>query len=78
MSTYNILQPEYSFSHTYKPEPPAREFDVFHLSWRLALSIEANTVETALAKAKALGFYAPVIEPVRKPAYSPTLKETLQ
>lgn len=62
MNTYNILQPVYEFSHVFKPEPPAKPFDVFSLSWRVVGQIKAPTIDAALAYAKKAGWPSPAVE----------------
>lgn len=75
MNTYNILQPVYEFSHVFKPEPPAKPFDVFSLSWRVVGTVKAPTINTALAHAKKAGWTAPAVEAqAGSPASQPSAK----
>lgn len=62
MNTYNILQPEYTYSHTFTPPKPAKPFEVFSLSWRVVGQTEAPTIEAALRYAKLAGWPAPAVE----------------
>ena len=62
MKTYAILQARYTYSHTFKPEPPAKPFEVFELSWDTVGRVKAPTVETALRYAKKQGFLAPAVQ----------------
>ena len=62
MNTYNILQAEYTYSHTFKPAPPAKPFEVFEISWETVGQVKAPTIEAALAYAKKAGFLAPAVE----------------
>ncbi|HQR20760.1 MAG TPA: hypothetical protein PKV98_07830 [Burkholderiaceae bacterium] len=68
MNTYNILQPTYKFSHTFTPEPPAKPFDVFEISWKVVGTVKAPTIERALAYAKKAGWPAPAVESPRQAA----------
>ena len=62
MNTYNILQAEYTYSHTFAPPKPAKPFEVFDLSWRVVGRLSAPTIDVALAYAKKAGWLAPAVE----------------
>jgi len=72
VNTYNILQAEYSYSHTFKPPLPAKPFEVFEISWRVVGQTKAPTIDSALRYAKLAGWPAPAVEAFVEAPSKPT------